>query len=243
MGRDAAIGIFDSGVGGLTVLAALRKALGGQDQQTLALVELREHGQPAAAEQDPEVNSLVGIDKMLSAAFLAGDWAEAERLAELARNIRDRIRAALAIETDKGPLTRLMKAFQEALVHNLKPDGFADMYAQTVTYGLFSARATRSGDLAEVSELGDAHPLRAAVTSTRENCLGGKCPDYAACFVMQARREALAADVVVVNHHLFFADVMLRDVFRLIPLAIAVTVLPAPVPRSICTDWKPSCLK
>jgi SOS-response transcriptional repressor LexA len=64
------------------------------------------------------------------------------RLAELARNIRDRIRTALAIETDKGPLTRLMKAFQTALVHDLDADGFADMYAQTIAYGLLSARIT-----------------------------------------------------------------------------------------------------
>lgn len=62
------------------------------------------------------------------------------RLAELARNIRDRIKAALAIETDKGPLTKLMKAFREALVHDLDADGFADMYAQTIAYGLLSAR-------------------------------------------------------------------------------------------------------
>jgi predicted helicase len=62
------------------------------------------------------------------------------RLAELARNIRDRIRTALAIETDKGPLKRLMKAFQEALVHDLDAEGFADMYAQTIAYGLLSAR-------------------------------------------------------------------------------------------------------
>jgi hypothetical protein len=62
------------------------------------------------------------------------------RLAELARAIRDRIKTALAIETDKGPLTLLMKAFQEALVHDLNADGFADMYAQTIAYGLLSAR-------------------------------------------------------------------------------------------------------
>jgi hypothetical protein len=62
------------------------------------------------------------------------------RLADLARAIRDRIKTALAIETDKGPLTRLMKAFQTALVHDLDADGFADMYAQTIAYGLLSAR-------------------------------------------------------------------------------------------------------
>ncbi len=62
------------------------------------------------------------------------------RLAELARAIRDRSRTALAIETASGPLTKLMKAFQEALVHDLDADGFADMYAQTIAYGLLSAR-------------------------------------------------------------------------------------------------------
>lgn len=62
------------------------------------------------------------------------------RLAELARSIRDRIKTALAIETDKGPLTKLMKAFQATLVHDLDADGFADMYAQTIAYGLLSAR-------------------------------------------------------------------------------------------------------
>ena len=61
-------------------------------------------------------------------------------LAELARAIRDRISKALAIETKRGPLSMLMKAFQEALIHDLDKDGFADMYAQTITYGLLSAR-------------------------------------------------------------------------------------------------------
>ena len=62
------------------------------------------------------------------------------RLAELARTIRDRIQTALAIETERGPLKKLMKAFQKALVHDLDAAGFADMYAQTIAYGLLSAR-------------------------------------------------------------------------------------------------------
>ena len=65
-----------------------------------------------------------------------------ERLAELGRAIRDRIRTALAIETVSGPLTKLMNAFQTALVHDLDERGFADMYAQTIAYGLLSARIT-----------------------------------------------------------------------------------------------------
>lgn len=62
------------------------------------------------------------------------------RLAELARAIRDRAAYALDIESENGPLSKLMKAFQESLVHDLDPCGFADMYAQTITYGLLSAR-------------------------------------------------------------------------------------------------------
>lgn len=66
----------------------------------------------------------------------------AGRLAELARAIRDRIHTVLTIETEKGPVTRLLKALQAALIHNLGIGDFADMYAQTITYGLLSARIT-----------------------------------------------------------------------------------------------------
>lgn len=64
----------------------------------------------------------------------------AERLAELARCIRAEILRVLEIETEDGKVTRLMKSFQEALVHDLDADDFADMYAQTIAYGLLSAR-------------------------------------------------------------------------------------------------------
>jgi ATP-dependent DNA helicase DinG len=73
------------------------------------------------------------------------------------------------------------------------------------------AQATRSGDLAEIDGLDERSPVIALVSSTRDNCLGSECPQFKACHVMQARREAMAADVVVVNHHLFFADMALRD--------------------------------
>jgi len=73
------------------------------------------------------------------------------------------------------------------------------------------AKVTKTGDKAECLEVNENSPVWNHATSTRENCLGQDCPDYKDCFVMQARREAMAADLVVVNHHLFFADVMLRD--------------------------------
>src|SRR6267378_7676531 len=74
----------------------------------------------------------------------------------------------------------------------------------------FAALST-TGDRADLADVPEDAPVWAHATSTRENCLGQECPDYRDCFVMRARRNALAADVVVVNHHLFFADVVLRD--------------------------------
>ena len=70
---------------------------------------------------------------------------------------------------------------------------------------------TRTGDLAELPGLDERSPLIPLVTSTRENCLGAQCPKFRSCHVNQARREALAADVVVINHHLFFADLAVRE--------------------------------
>ncbi|MBA3998229.1 MAG: helicase [Candidatus Accumulibacter sp.] len=73
------------------------------------------------------------------------------------------------------------------------------------------AKETQTGDKAECGDVPENSPVWGLVTSTRENCLGQECPHHKECFVLAARREALAADLVVVNHHLFFADVMLRD--------------------------------
>jgi ATP-dependent DNA helicase DinG len=86
------------------------------------------------------------------------------------------------------------------------------------------AHATQSGDIAEVEALDDGSPLLPLVTSTRENCLGARCPQANSCFVNKARREALAADVVVINHHLFFADLNVREsgVAELLPSVHAV---------------------
>ncbi|MBW4050749.1 MAG: ATP-dependent DNA helicase [Proteobacteria bacterium] len=73
------------------------------------------------------------------------------------------------------------------------------------------SRTTRSGDLAEVSGIADSHPVWAQVTSTRDNCLGTRCPQLAGCHVALARRHALDADIVIVNHHLLLADLALKE--------------------------------
>ena len=73
------------------------------------------------------------------------------------------------------------------------------------------ARNSATGDKSDLPAVPENASLWSYVTSTRENCLGSECAHYSKCFVMEARKQALAADVVVVNHHLFFADVVLRD--------------------------------
>jgi ATP-dependent DNA helicase DinG len=73
------------------------------------------------------------------------------------------------------------------------------------------ARISNTGDRADLAEVPENAGVWPLVTSTRDNCLGSQCEHYDKCFVMKARKQALESDVVVVNHHLFFADVMLRD--------------------------------
>ncbi len=73
------------------------------------------------------------------------------------------------------------------------------------------ATTTRSGDLSEVAALGESHPLRAQLTSTREACTGARCAEFSRCHVFAARRAALEADLVVVNHHLLLADLALKE--------------------------------
>ena len=73
------------------------------------------------------------------------------------------------------------------------------------------AAMTKSGDLAELTDLPEQSAIWPSITSTRENCLGQECPQFSRCHVMEARRNAQAADIVVVNHHLLLADLALKD--------------------------------
>jgi len=73
------------------------------------------------------------------------------------------------------------------------------------------AATTKSGDLSELTDLPEQSAVWPSVTSTRENCLGQECPQFSRCHVFDARRNAQAADIVVVNHHLLLADLALKD--------------------------------
>ena len=101
-------------------------------------------------------------------------------------------------------LHRLEQARQHPDMHGadkLRTLARIERFAQTIT----------SGDLAELSGLEERSPVLPIVTSTRENCLGSQCHQYKDCHVNHARRQALAADIVVINHHLFFADLAVRE--------------------------------
>ncbi len=123
--------------------------------------------------------------------------------------LRDALGVPLRMALLKGRASYLCR-HRLALAHEegQLPDRFAVRALARVQAW---SQATRSGDLAEIDGLDDRSPVIPLVTSTRDNCLGTECPEHRNCHVMQARREAMAADLVVVNHHLFFADLALRD--------------------------------
>ena len=71
--------------------------------------------------------------------------------------------------------------------------------------------STKTGDFTECVELAEDSPIISQLTSTAESCLGSDCPNYSECYVAAARRKALNADLVVINHHLFFADMAVKE--------------------------------
>jgi ATP-dependent DNA helicase DinG len=124
-----------------------------------------------------------------------------------------RLRSALHLSTSvallKGRASYLCLHRMSVARHVTDP---GDRWAARVLSRIETwAQSTSSGDLAEIDGLDERSSVIPLVTSTRENCLGSECPAYRDCHLMKARRDAMAADVVVVNHHLFFADMSLRE--------------------------------
>lgn len=123
--------------------------------------------------------------------------------------VRDALAVPVSVAMLKGRANYLCHYYLQRTADNGRlPSRQDTAYLQDIVR--FS-KITRTGDKAELASVPETAPVWGMVTSTRENCLGQECPHYKECFVMQARREAQQADIVVVNHHLFFADIMLRD--------------------------------
>jgi len=101
-------------------------------------------------------------------------------------------------------------------LHHLNQSEFENRYLDKSSASYLTdirewAQHTSHGDLAELSHIPEEANVRSMVTSTTENCLGQECDFYEKCFLFRARHHANDADLVVVNHHLFFADLALRD--------------------------------
>ena len=144
---------------------------------------------------------------------------------QLFRRDLPQVRAALGL----GTTTALLKGrsnyvCRHHLRRNLDEGRFASREEIAVLRRIERfAAVSASGDRAEAPGIAEDAPAWSRATSTRENCLGQDCPALGECFVFRARQAAQQADVVVVNHHLFCADLALRDegISELLPTAHA----------------------
>ena len=187
----------------------------GQTDMAMAVAETIEQGGVLVVEAGTGVGKTFSY---LVPALLSG---EKVLLSTATKTLQDqlfgrdlpRLMAALGIPVR----TALLKGRGSYLcLHRMslaRHDGGVEGHAALSTLAAIEvwSQATRSGDLAELPDLDERSPLVPLVTSTRENCLGTQCPQFKACHVNLARRDALAADVVVINHHLFFADLAVRE--------------------------------
>lgn len=96
------------------------------------------------------------------------------------------------------------------IVETHQPDVDSQALGQLIKVRSWSSE-TRSGDLGECDAIAEDSPIIPTITSTNDNCLGKECPSFVDCFVSKARKKAMDADVVVVNHHLFLADLAIKE--------------------------------
>jgi ATP-dependent DNA helicase DinG len=124
------------------------------------------------------------------------------------------VRAALGLPVDtallKGRANYVCLHHLETAIGDNTTFSSRDEISHLQRIRSFAAR-TMTGDRGECADVPETSPAWSRATSTRENCLGSGCRHYQECFVMRARKRAAEAEVIVVNHHLFFADVALRD--------------------------------
>lgn len=205
--------VFAQG-GALSRAADQFRERGGQTRMALAVAQVIEEGGPLVVEAGTGVGKtfsylvpalLSGERVLLSTATKAlQDQLFGRDLPRLVEALGLPVRTALL----KGRASYLCLHRLELARRDASPERVSQRALAKIEQW---SQATRTGDLAELPGLDERSPIIPLVTSTRENCLGAQCPQFRACHVNLARREALAADVVVVNHHLFFADLSVRE--------------------------------
>src|SRR5262252_1593845 len=125
-------------------------------------------------------------------------------------------------------------------LHTLSTEGlFSSRELRTFQSIVDWAEHTETGDRAELGSIGDDSKLWSRLDARRDRCLGTKCKDYDRCFLTLMRQRAMEADIVVVNHHLFFADLAIRksDVAAILPDYSAVIFDEAHDLEDIATDY------
>ena len=201
----------------------------GQTEMALAVAETIEEGGALVVEAGTGVGKtyaylvpvlLSGQRALVSTATKAlQDQLFARDIPRLAQVLNLPVRVALL----KGRSSYLCLHRMEQARHS--PQAAQPAYQRAIAKVESWAQVTRTGDMAELPGLDETSSLWPLVTSTRDNCLGSTCPRHRMCHVNLARKEAMAADVVVINHHLFFADLSVREsgVAELLP-TVRVTV-------------------
>jgi ATP-dependent DNA helicase DinG len=187
----------------------------GQTQMALAISEVVEQGGELVVEAGTGVGKtyaylvpvlLSGQRALVSTATKAlQDQLFSRDIPKLAQVLGLPVKVALL--KGRGSYLCLQRLEQSRQSHEASERVYAQALAKIETW----SHATLTGDLSELTGLDDRSPVIPLVTSTRDNCLGSQCPKFRACHVNLARKEALAADVVVINHHLFFADLTVRE--------------------------------
>ncbi|MBC3915927.1 ATP-dependent DNA helicase [Undibacterium sp. CY18W] len=133
--------------------------------------------------------------------------------------IRKVLKAPVSVALLKGRANYLCHYHLERTIQNGRLSSREDVgYLRDISRFI---KTTTTGDKAELARVPESASVWSLVTSTKDTCMGSECQYYQDCFVMKARKEAQQADVVVVNHHLFFADVALKDtgIAELLPSA------------------------
>ena len=187
----------------------------GQTQMALAVTEVIEQGGELVVEAGTGVGKtyaylvpvlLSGQRALVSTATKAlQDQLFSRDIPKLTQILNLPIKVALL--KGRGSYLCVQRLEQSRQGHEANDRVYAHALAKIETW----SHSTLTGDLSELTGLDDRSPVIPLVTSTRDNCLGSQCPKFRACHVNLARKEALAADVVVINHHLFFADLTVRE--------------------------------
>ncbi|MEE4378441.1 MAG: ATP-dependent DNA helicase [Candidatus Competibacteraceae bacterium] len=120
---------------------------------------------------------------------------------------------ALGITARRAMLKGRSNYLCQYRLERMETDGHWPRSRQAADFGHICtwARQTQTGDIAEVNAVAEDSSLWFQVTSTADNCLGQDCQYWAECHVVKARRKALDADILVINHHLFFADMVVKE--------------------------------